>query len=149
MATHARAQILAAAAALLANLPTTGSRCHISRANPKAAEQGPFLLLYSRSQATQPLTMGGAGRKLRHELVFAVEGVAPEAGDSDATLDDIALEVEAALHADPTLGGRCKDLHLTSTQLAARAEGEARIGRIRLEFNVHYQTVATAPGTAV
>lgn len=146
---HARAQILSAAAALLANLPTTGSRCHVSRANPAPAEQGPFLLVYARREQSAPLTMGGANRKLQHELVFAVEGIAPEAGDSDDTLHAISLEVAAALHADPTLGGKAKDLYLSSTELLARVEGESRIGHIRLEFTVRYFTVATAPDTAV
>ena len=147
MPLHARQSIILAAKAALTGLPTTEDRVHEGRADPQAADATPFLLVYARPEASAPATMKGPERKLQRELVLAVEGVTAEAGDDsgDALLNTIALEVETALAGNPTLGGACRDLYLARTDPNARAEGEHRTGRIRLEFTVLYFTAANAP----
>lgn len=146
---HARRAIVLAAVQALTGLATTGSRVHPSRTWPVAAENTPCLLVYARTERSAPMTMKGAARRLARELTLAVEGVVAETDDSDATLDQVALEVETALAADPTLGGACMDLLLTSTDIEARADGEFRAGRIRLEFAVTYHTAANAPSVTI
>jgi hypothetical protein len=146
---HARATIVAAAVTALTGLTTTGARVHAGRAAPFSVASSPFLLVYGRSEQSGPMTMVGANRRMQRELVLVVEGVAGETGDVDDTQNTIALEVETALAADPTLGGKCRDLYLSRTEINARAGGETRLGLVRLEFAVVYHTVATAPGTAV
>lgn len=146
---HARATIVAAAVTALGNLTTTGTRVHAGRTTPMPAASSPFLLVYGRSEQSQPLTMQGANRRLQRELVLVVEGVSGETGDVDDTQNAIALEVEAALAADPTLGGTCRDLYIAATQINAQVDGETRLGLVRLEFQVLYHTVATVPGTGV
>ena len=146
---HARRSIVLAAVQALTGLATTGSRVHASRAWPVEAANTPCLLVYARTERSAPMTMKGAARRLARELTLAVEGVVAETDDSDATLDQVALEVETALAADPTLGGVCMDLVLTSTDIEARADGEFRAGRIRLEFAVTYHTAANAPGVTI
>jgi hypothetical protein len=145
---HARRSIVAAAVAVLTGLPTTGTRVKPGRAAPMPVAQAPYLLVYGRIERSAPITIG-RGRKLQRELTLRVEAVTASADDSDDQVDQIAAEVEAALAADPTLGGRAKDLWLATTDLDARAEGEARTGRARLEFTVSYHTVAAAPDQAV
>lgn len=146
---HARRAIVLAAVTALTGLATTGSRVHASRAWPVAAGNTPCLLIYARNERSAPLTMKGAARRLGRELVLAVEGVVAETTDSDATLDQIALEIETALAADPSLGGACLDSVLASTDIAANIDGEFRAGRVRLEFAVTYHTAANAPGAAI
>lgn len=147
MSLHARQQIILAAKARLTGLATTGASVFEGLASAKPASAGPYLLVYGRPEVSQPLTMRGTGRTLQRELTLAVEGVTAEAGADagDALLNRIALEVEQALAGEPTLGGLAKDLYLVRSDPNARAEGEHRTGRIRLEFIVVYLTAADAP----
>lgn len=149
MPTHARAAIVAAAVAALTGLATTGARVHPGRSAPKSAGAQPYLLVYGRGEQSTPITMAGPNRKLQRELLLVVEGVAGEAADADDTQNSMALEIETALAADPTLGGTARDLYLSRTTINAQVEGETRLGLLRLEFSLFYQTVATAPGTIV
>jgi hypothetical protein len=143
---HVRRQLVNAVVQVLANLATTGPRVHADRTWPVESGATPCLLVYARNERSGSDTMGGPSRRLRRELTLSVEGLVAETGDSDATLDAIAFEVETALAADPKLGGLCLDLQITSTDIAANAEGETRQGRIRLDFTIIYRTAANAPG---
>lgn len=145
---HARRRIVLAAVAALTGLPSTGARVHAGRAAPAPVASTPYLLVYARQEQSASATMRGPGRKLQRELTLAVEAVTASADDDDALADTIALEVEAALAANPTLGGVCGDLYLASTALDARHEGESRTGRVRLEFTVTYFTAADRPDVA-
>jgi hypothetical protein len=151
MALHARRQIVIAAKAALAGLPSIAGGVFEGLAGPKSVDATPYLLVYARPEQSAPHTMKGAARSLARELTLAVEGVTAETGTEtgDALLDAIALEVESALAGNPTLGGVCRDLYLVRTDPNARAEGEHRTGRIRLEFTVLYFTAANAPDRAL
>lgn len=144
---HARSTIVAAAVTALGDLSTV-DRVKAGRAAPMPVAQAPYLLVYGRSERSQPMTMRGPARRLERELTLAVEIVTALA-DNDEQADAIALEVERALCADPTLGGVAKDLWLSLTMLEANADGEARTGRARLEFSVTYHTAANAPDQAI
>ncbi len=146
--THVRAQIIAAAVELLKTCPTPAGRVKAGRAAPMPVAQAPYLLVYGRPEQSDRLTGAGMTRTLMRQLTLAVDIVTASADDSDDQVNAIAAEVEAALAAQPTLGKLCKDLWLAATTPDARAEGETRIGRARLEFTVQYVTVATAPDQA-
>lgn len=145
MSLHARRRIVLAVVERLTGLPTTGNRVHAGRAAPAPVASTPYLLVYARREQSAPITAKGPQRKLQREPVLAIEAVTASADDDDALADTIAAEVEAAMAADPTLGGICRDLYLSSTNLDARAEGETRTGRTRLEFTVTYFTAADRP----
>ena len=62
------------------------------------------------------------------------------------TLDDIAAEVEAALAADVTLGGKAKVLYLAGIDDPEQSdEGDVPAGLVRLKFRVQYRTLNTTP----
>lgn len=145
MPLHARRRIVMAAVQFLTGLPTTGDRVRAGRAAPAPVADTPCLLVYARAEQSATLTAKGPQRKLQRQATLAVEGVTASSDDNDELADAIALEVEQALAADPTLGGVCRDLFLSSTNLDARAEGESRTGRVRLEFTVTYFTTADRP----
>jgi len=147
---HARRLIITAAIAALQPLIAAGTVIAIKagRAAPMPVAQVPYLLVYGRRERSAAATMGGANRKLQRELTLAIEAVTASADDNDELVDTIAAAVEAALAGDPTLDKNAKDLVLSATDLDARAEGETRTGRARLEFTVTYFTVASAPDQA-
>ena len=57
-----------------------------------------------------------------------------------------AAEVEAALAADVTLGGKAKVLYLTGIDDPEQSdEGDQPAGLVRLNYRVHYRTLNTTP----
>lgn len=152
---HARRQIvLAAKAALQGAVAAVEGRVFDGRADPIHTTKKPFLLVYGREEEARDAAAlddayGDGGRRLQRALVLAVEGVDKSDADTDEELDALALAVELALAADPALGGLAKDVVLARTNLNARAEGESRTGRVRLEFAVEYHTAARRPDIAI
>ena len=79
-------------------------------------------------------------------FLIDVEGMARATADLDETLDDICAEVEAALAADVTLGGKAKVLYLTGIDDPEQSdEGDQPTGLVRLNFRVQYRTLNTTP----
>lgn len=146
---HARRAIVNAAAAACAELQTTGSRVYPGRTRPLDANGEPHLLVYARQEQSASATMKGPERKLLRRLNLVVEGVDSATTDTDALVDQIAAEVEAALAADNTLGGLAKDLELASTEIVTSGDdAERRLVVIRLTFVVTYLTAANDPTAA-
>ena len=120
------------------------------RAASMPVTQAPYMLVYARGEESRSTTLDDDDdRRLQRELVLAVEIVVASADDDDAATDALALEVEKAMASDTTLGGLVKDLELRRTDLDARAEGETRTGRARLEYLVAYHTTVTRPDQAL
>lgn len=149
MPKHVRQQIIEAAVLALTGLESTGARVYESREREIPVADLPALLVYGRPEQSAPMTMGGPNRKMERQLTLAVEGLTATTADSDAGVNQLALEVERALCNDPTLGGVCRDLFLSSTDPNARAESELRTGRIQMNFTVTYHTRASNPAESV
>lgn len=147
---HHRQTIRQAVAAVLAGLPTTGPRVFKSRVWPLADDKLPCLLVFTRRDQVQDASMGRP-RRLNRGVEVIVEGVVAAASeDLDDTLDIIAAEVEAAMGADPTLGGVVKQCLLDGSTSELRAsEGEKPVGAIQLVFIATYRTVEGDPSTAI
>lgn len=141
---HARRFIVLAAVAQLGQVPGV-TAVRAGRAAPLPAATAPYLLVYARREDSRSTTLDDDDRRLQRELALYVDIVTASADDDDALADGLALEVEKAMAADTTLGGLVKDLELRRTDLDARAEGETRTGRARLEFAVEYHTSAARP----
>ena len=145
---HARRAIVNAAAAACDLLATTGARVYPGRSWPLTAESAPYLLIYARQEQSASATMRGSARKLMRTCTLFVEGIETGVVDTDEVLDTIAEEVETAIAADHTLGGTCKELLLTQTDINVTEDDSARrIGVVRLTFTVTYLTEANAPAT--
>jgi hypothetical protein len=143
---HARADIVAAIVTALTGLPTTGNRVDRGRTRPLAAKHRPLLLVYARSEQSDSDAMGGI---LLRDLRIRIEGRVITADVPDGTLDQIALEVEPAMVADPSLGGRVKEITLIATTINAQAAGDEHAGEITLDYRVLYRTHEHAPATPV
>jgi hypothetical protein len=145
---HVRRRIVNAAASALQGLGTTGSRVYAGRSWPLPTSADAYLLVYARQEQSESATMGAAARKLIRQLRLIVDGIDTRSADNDAILDTIAAEVEAALMADPTLGGTAKDLHISQTEMTVTADdNDRRVAHVRLEFSITYLTAANAPET--
>ena len=149
---HLRTQLRTAAAALLTGLPTTGSRVHVNRMRPIAAADCPALVVYLGGE--EDITARDYGRTLELARPFALHVRGKAAGDdAEATLDQMAAEVEAALMATPaayTLGGLVKPKLWLSALSDPEIEDDTapRLAAQTLTFRGEYRTQAHDPTTS-
>jgi hypothetical protein len=143
---HVRTQIRSAAVAALAGLATTGANVFAGRTRPLAKDHPHTLLVYAIEERSDTDAMGGI---LARILTLAVEGRVTTDDEPDDLLDQIALEVEPVMVAQPLLGGLVLEITLQATRIMTLPAGERHAGEIRMEFRVLYRTQETAPDTAV
>jgi hypothetical protein len=156
---HARTQVRDAVIAAVTGLATTGASVFAGRTRNLGTRHPPALLVYARETRTVADTQRGvAVRKLAHTLRLFVEGrVSRSAANANEDvarkledqLDQVELEVGAAIGADATLGGKVKDILLIGSTLSAQAPGESHEGEVRMEFEVQYRTAEDAPGVII
>lgn len=101
------------------------------------------LSVYTGDESSQ---RSNDGQLVDRTLVVSIEGMAGGGDDLDDTLDTMAEAVEAALEADPTLGGLLSaDIELTATTSEITARGNQQVGAFRMDFDAKYQTARTLP----
>tara|TARA_R100000655_G_scaffold53402_1_gene91340 strand:+ start:1289 stop:1732 length:444 start_codon:yes stop_codon:yes gene_type:complete len=145
---HVRQQLRERAATTLTGLTTTGSKVYQSRVYPLGAANLPGLLIYTKSEDSEIVTMSGA-RTLLRNLSLVIEGYVKAVSNYDDTVDTIAKEVETAMGNDVTLNGLAKNSYLESTEIEYDGEGEKPVAVVSLTYTVEYMTKENAPQTAV
>jgi len=81
------------------------------------------------------------GYLMERTLTVSIEGVAGGGDDLDDTLDTFTQQVEAAVNADPTLGGLLtEELELVSTNSEITARGNQQVGAFRMDYECGYLT---------
>ena len=148
MANHIRQQIREYFGTTLTGLTTTGSNVYESRVYPIENTKLPALVIYTKSETSEPLVIG-TDRVMSRELSVVVEGYAKATSNFDDTIDTISKEVEEAIAADRTLDGLAKDTYLESTEIEFNAEGEKPLGYVSLTFLTNYYVQETNPDVAV
>ena len=148
MANHVRQQIREYFGTTLTGLTTTGSNVYESRVYPIENTKLPALVIYTKSEASEPIVIG-TDRVMSRELAVVVEGYAKATSNFDDTIDTISKEVEEAIAADRTLDGLAKDTYLESTEIEFNAEGEKPLGYVSLTFLTNYYVQETNPDVAV
>ena len=148
MANHIRQQIREKFGTTLTGLTTTGSNVFESRVYPLENASLPALIIYTKSETSEPIVIG-TQRLMSRELSVVVEGYAKATSDFDDTIDTISKEVEAAIAADRTLNGLAKDTYLESTEIEFNSEGEKPLGYVSLTFLTNYYVKENAPDVAV
>jgi hypothetical protein len=145
---HARSRIRASFAAQVTGLPTTGARVYVSRARAIAIDQMPALRITSDAETIESTSVS-APAVLERTLTLTCEAYATGMDDVDAALDTMCAEVEAAIGADPSLGGAAAWCYPSGIEIAIDDEGEQPAGRATLSFAVRYYTTQTEPETAI
>jgi len=142
MADHVRTQIRDAALDLIDALTTTGSRAYAGRPGSRPLQESelPALLVYTNEEEAEYVSGQQGARRIQRNCQLMVHGFAQGTGDIDKTLDTIAKEVEEALMAAPTLGGKAKDLFLTNTTKESDPEAQKPTWEIVLTFTCEYHT---------
>ena len=148
MANHIRQQIREYIGTTLTGLTTTGSNVYESRVYPLENAKLPALIVYTKSETSEPIVIG-TDRVMSRELTVVVEGYAKATSDFDDTIDTISKEVEQAIAADRTLDGKAKDTYLESTEIEFNGEGEKPLGYVSLTFLANYYVKEKNPDVAV
>lgn len=152
MADHVKTQIRDAAASACTGLTTTGANVFKARPDERPLQDTelPGLIIYTDQETEERISkLANGDFRIAHVLELRVRGYAKSNGDLDKTLDTITKEVEVALAADQTLGGKAKDL-VPAAQVKDRdAEGEKPASYVEMIFNVEYHTAQTAPDVAL
>lgn len=149
MADHVRQQIREAVGTAVTGLVTTGARVFQSRVYPLQTTELPGLLVYTRSETSEPTTIH-APKVLQRTLQLQIVGVAKAVADLDDTLDLICKEVEVAvaLWSMAGLGGLAKSINLISTEYDLQGVSEKPTGSATLLYEAEYFTLENAPSTA-
>ena len=147
MANHVRQQIRERLGTVLTCLTTTGSNVFESRVYPLETASLPSLLIYTKSETSEPIVIG-SNRLLERTLSVAVECYVKATSNFDDSVDTICKEVEAAIAADTTINSLAKDAFLESTEIEFNAEGEKPVGYATLSFNINYYCQEQNPDVA-
>src|SRR5688572_21711854 len=119
MSDHVRAQLRANGVEVLKGLPTTLDNVFPGRTWPLKADHPPSLLVYTGDERSDTAAAQGV---LGRELTFAVEGRVVSSSPPDDLLDQIALEVEPAMTAQPLLGGLALEVTLSATRSMTQSQ---------------------------
>jgi len=116
MAAHVRNQIRDAIVAAVSNLTTTQTRVYKTRVFAMTDDNIPGLTIYTENETSQDISLGFP-RLQRRTVTGIIEAYGKLASGVEDQLDTICKEVEIAIAADPTLGGKCKEIHITQTDI--------------------------------
>lgn len=141
---HGRKQIRDAAKAQLTGLTTTGARVFAGRVESLTVVECPGLNVRVSSETPRDDMLTMLEDDAPREVQIIVEGYV-NAGGEDA-LDQIALEIEAALEADPTIDGLVDQLTYEGTLLRRVPEGEYDHAVVTLTYSAIYIVSRTVPG---
>ncbi|AGC43259.1 hypothetical protein MYSTI_01928 [Myxococcus stipitatus DSM 14675] len=139
---HPRQRIREAVVATLANRTAAGPRVVKMLSVPHRQSALPALAVYIKTDTIDD-TDSTAPRELKRGISLVIQGMVDLSENVDDLLDDLALEVEARMGADDTLGGAVDDCVLSQTELEVLPDGERPVGMFNMEFNV---TVYTSVG---
>lgn len=145
---HARKSIRDGLVTALTGLATTGSRVYRTRLYPLANGKLPGLAIYTNSEETSYLTMRQP-RTLEKKLMIDVEIYVKGTTNYDDSLDQIALEIEAAIYTDVTLGGLARDTVIRSFKADFNGDGDQPICAGIMSIEVTYVTLEGAADTTV
>ena len=145
---HVRQQIRERVGTTLGSLTTTSSRVYQSRVYPLASNNLPGLLIYTKSEESEPATMGSVQLLMRN-LTLIIEGYVKAVSNFDDTVDTIASEVEVAMGNDETINGLAKNSFLDSTEIEYDGCGDQPVAVVTLSYTVEYETLKNAPDSSV
>lgn len=141
---HVRKQVRDAVVTLVTGLATTGTRVYTGRVYPLDSGQSELPALFVNTpgeEAEASLELGRAfqTRTLAIEIEAKVKG-----GTYVDTLDQIADEVETALGASITIGGKVVDLDYVGMEFDSSGETDKPVGSLVLRYSA---AIAFATGT--
>lgn len=152
MSTPVDTQILTALEALLKAAGLEGVGVHIGRSDADPFEPSELpavnLLPIDESVATQSRMGSAVGQKVlqQHSLSLVVQVITRGGSAAESQARLISAQCEAAIGANPTLGGVCSQtMHLTAKQWMRDDGSEQRLARQNSLYQCEYRTWSGDP----
>lgn len=145
---HARTQIRKCITTLLKGNTIAGNNVYEARVYPLNDPKLPALLIYTKQETVGEQSMSRP-RTQQRELFVTVEAYVKARGNVDEDTDNLAMEIEQLIAADPTLGGLVKDTALDTTETQFSDDGEKPVAVAILTFSVLYTVKEHEPHTLV
>lgn len=132
----------ATATALTSALVVPTANILRGRNNTIASVSFPSAAIYAVNEQIEVRTLGPSNRTQYRQLQLVVDYFTAESGTYliDDLFDTGSAAVESAVLSDVTLGGVCRDLHLTNVEYVIEPDEERRWGTARHTFNAIYLT---------
>jgi hypothetical protein len=137
---HKRQRIREAVVERLKTVPEWLDRVVATRARPTEPKELPVVLVYTTAERSELATIQ---LDLSRTLTLMLELRTRAAEDLDAALDEMSAKAEAAIMADPRLGGLVTVSFLTETTIGLDGEGESRQAFASLTYEIRYETDPT------
>ncbi len=141
---HARTQIRQAIIAALIGNTSAGNNVFEARVYPLNDPKLPALLIYTKQETIGEQSISHP-RTQQRELELTIEAYVKVRGNVDEVTDNLAMEIEQVISADPTLGGLVKDTALDTTETQFSDDGEKPVAVAILTFSVLYTVKETNP----
>lgn len=147
MADHVRRQIINAVKARLTGLATTQNNVFLSRLRVLSASELPALLIYAtEEEANYDEGAGSLTIGPMRELTLSVECRVKDSTEDEAIIDEIAKEVEQAMHVDSKFGGLVANTSYISTSTEVNGEEEDNlVFSASINFLLRYRVATGAP----
>jgi hypothetical protein len=116
------------------------ARVFKSREAPMRLAELPAINIYVDSELITPGSEATSPRELKRVVVMAVEGWVSASENVDDALDDLALEIEAAMDVDTFLGDTAFDSVLVSTEMGIKPTGDRPMGCVHLEYAITFHS---------
>ena len=141
---HARQQIREALATQLSSAGIS----NVTQSRVRTFQTLPSVNVLSTSESIAP-EISTAGMVQARELEISVEVRAKGTSNVDDSLDGIAVDIEVAIMADPTLGGLAHYAELLATEVEFDDEAEKPTGLLAMTWQVTYMVNASNPEVAL
>jgi hypothetical protein len=146
---HLITQIRDAVVSNLGGMTTVpSSRVFPDRLYPLSDSELPCVLVSAVGESSQPGSWGN-GLTYERTLTVDVDVCVSARSTFDTEANQIQLEVEKAIAADPTLGGIATVIRYTGRSKQLSGDGDMPFISLRLNFDVAYRADSTAPDVAV
>ena len=143
---HLRTQIRDRIVTVLTGLATTGAGVYKSRVFAVSSDNLPCILVYTGDEVSEPVNMSG-DRRYERTVTVKVEALTMGVDGHDDQLDQIGLEVEAAINADVELNGLAEDSRFISFETDFSDQGELPLARATISIEVDYEHLESDPET--
>ena len=155
MPDHVAKQCLDAVVTACTGLTTTGSNVFRSRVHTMTEAQLPALLIYAQEDVMEEEFVGmqtDGNKGLHYVISISIDAVEKDASETTAenNLFTIRKEVQNAMEADLTLGGKAKDLWLAEANIEDRTgSGDSPILSCNMLWQIRYRIKQGASQTVL
>jgi hypothetical protein len=143
---HGRTQIRNALVTALTGLTTTGARVFAHRIHPVTDAELPCLMISTDAEQVVYASLKSPRHQVR-ELTASVRILARATSNLTTTLDTSCTEIEAAILANLSLGGVCRDIRIDRTDITLDDGAERPTGMATLTLIIEWATREGVPET--